>query len=75
MGMVNSRLHTLGFLKTQWKAFQECRERARVRAILHAMSDPEPKDLGFFRSEIESVMMDDAGNLIRAYQKPNRLRG
>jgi len=43
------------------------RERARVWVILCAISDRELKDLGFFRSEIESVVMDDAGNLIRAY--------
>jgi uncharacterized protein YjiS (DUF1127 family) len=67
MDMANSRLRTAGFLKTQWKAFQEWRERARVRSILYAMSDREFKDLGFFRSEIESVVMDDSGKLIRAF--------
>jgi uncharacterized protein YjiS (DUF1127 family) len=56
----------------QWKAFQEWRERARVWAILSAMSDRELKDLGFFRSEIECVVMDDAGKLIRAFPEDNR---
>ena len=70
--MENWGLRPTGLLKTQWKAFQEWRERARVRAILSAMSDRELKDLGFFRSEIESVAMDDAGKLIRAFPEDNR---
>ena len=55
-----------------WKAFQEWCERARVRAILSALSDRELKDLGFFRGEIESVVMDDAGKLILAFPEDNR---
>ena len=70
--MENWGLRPTGLLKTQWKAFQEWRERARVRAILSAMSDRELKDPGFFRSEIESVVMDDAGKLIRAFPEDNR---
>ena len=70
--MANWGLRPTGLLKTQWKAFQEWRERARVRAILSAMSDRELKDLGFFRSEIKSVVMDDAGKLIRAFPEDNR---
>ena len=62
------------FLRKYWSAFQERRERARVRAILYGMQDRELKDLGFARSEIESVMVDTSGERIRAYPKPNPLR-
>jgi len=61
-------------LRKYWDAFKERRERARVRAILYGMHDRELKDLGFTRSEIESVMVDDSGERIRAYPKPTLLR-
>jgi hypothetical protein len=51
----------------------ERRERARVKAIFYGMQDRELKDLGFTRSEIESVMLDDSGERIRAYPEPRRV--
>jgi uncharacterized protein YjiS (DUF1127 family) len=38
-----------------WGALKDRGERARVRALLYGMEDRELKDLGFTRSEIESV--------------------
>lgn len=38
-----------------WDALKDRGERARVRALLYGMEDRELKDLGFTRSEIESV--------------------
>ena len=67
-----SRLARL--LNRLWDKVKERRERARVRAILYGMQDRELKDLGFARSEIESVMVDDSGDRIRAYPK-SRLMG
>jgi len=67
-----SRLARL--LNGLWDKVKERRERARVRAILYGMQDRELKDLGFARSEIESVMVDDSGDRIRAYPK-SRLTG
>ena len=64
-----SASHVARFLKKYWSAFQERRERARVRAILYGMHDRELKDLGFTRSEIESVMVDSSGERVRAYPK------
>jgi uncharacterized protein YjiS (DUF1127 family) len=61
--------HVARFLKTYWGAFQERREHARVRAIFYGMQDRELKDLGFTRSEIESVMVDSSGERVRAYPK------
>ena len=61
-------------LRKCWDAFKERRERARVRAILYGMHDRELKDLGFSRSEIESVMVDGSGERIRAYPKPSLFR-
>jgi uncharacterized protein YjiS (DUF1127 family) len=46
---------------------RERRERSRVRAVLNAAPDRELRDLGFARSQIESVMVDDSGDRIRAY--------
>jgi uncharacterized protein YjiS (DUF1127 family) len=60
------------FLGRHWSALKERRERARVRAILYGMPDRELKDLGFTRSEIESVMVDDSGERIRAYPERNQ---
>ena len=62
------------FFRQCWDAFKQRRERARVRAILYGMQDRELKDLGFSRSEIEFVMVDDSGERIRAYPKPTLLR-
>jgi len=61
-------------LRKCWEAFKERRERARVRAILYGMQDRELKDLGFTRSEIESVMVDSSGERVRAYPKPTLFR-
>jgi hypothetical protein len=38
------------------------------------MPDRELKDLGFARSEIESVLVDDSGDRIHAYPTSIRLR-
>jgi uncharacterized protein YjiS (DUF1127 family) len=62
------------FLDRCWNTVKQRRERARVRAILYAMPDRELKDLGFARSEIESVLVDDSGDRIRAYPTSIRLR-
>ena len=62
-------------LERSWNTLKERRERARVRAILYAMPDRELKDLGFARSEIESVMVDDSGDRVRAYPEPPRCAG
>jgi uncharacterized protein YjiS (DUF1127 family) len=57
-----------------WSKFKERRERARVRAILYAMQDRELRDIGITRDEIESVLVDDTGERIRAYPKAKALR-
>jgi uncharacterized protein YjiS (DUF1127 family) len=64
-----------GYFKWQWDALKTRRERARVTALLYAMDDRELKDLGFARSEIESVMVDDSGDRMRAYPKRARPHG
>lgn len=60
------------FLGRHLRALKERRERARVKTILYGMQDRDLKDLGFTRSEIESVMVDDSGERIRAYPDQNR---
>jgi uncharacterized protein YjiS (DUF1127 family) len=65
----------MGLLRRHWDALKERRERARVKAIFYGMQDRELKDLGFTRSEIESVMVDTSGERTRAYPTPNRFRG
>jgi uncharacterized protein YjiS (DUF1127 family) len=61
-----------GFLRMYRSALRARRERARARAILYGMQDRDLKDLGFVRSEIDSVMVDDSGERIRAYPRPFR---
>jgi len=68
-----SASHLTRLVKKWWDTVKERRERARVRAILYGMQDRELKDLGFARSEIESVMVDDSGDRIRAYPTSRRV--
>ncbi|QWG16214.1 DUF1127 domain-containing protein [Bradyrhizobium sediminis] len=42
----------LSLLKGYWRAFQEQRQRHRLRASLHDLSDRELKDIGVTRDEI-----------------------
>jgi uncharacterized protein YjiS (DUF1127 family) len=46
----------VGFFKGCWSAYQDRRERARVRAILYGMPNRELKDIGICRSEIEYLV-------------------
>ena len=46
----------VGFFKARWSAYQERRERTRVRAILYGMPDREIKDIGIGRGEIEYLV-------------------
>jgi uncharacterized protein YjiS (DUF1127 family) len=47
--------HVSSFFKKYWHAFQERRERQRVRATLCDLSDWELKDIGIARGEIDYV--------------------
>ena len=49
------------FVKRCWIAFQERRERARLKATLYGMPDRELKDIGITRSEIEYVALNFPG--------------
>jgi uncharacterized protein YjiS (DUF1127 family) len=44
-----------GLLKGYWAAFQERRERARLRTVLCDLSDLELRDIGIERGEIDYV--------------------
>ena len=41
-----------------WAAFQERRERARLRKVLHDLSDLELQDIGIARGAIDYVAMN-----------------
>ena len=43
------------FFKRYWGAFQERRERERLRSALYCLSDWELKDIGIARDQIEHV--------------------
>jgi uncharacterized protein YjiS (DUF1127 family) len=58
-----------GFLRTHWNAFRARRERARARAMLYGMDDRGLKDIGLRRCEIDSALMDAAGERIRTHLK------
>lgn len=45
----------LSFLRRHWRAFQERRQRQRLRAALHHLSDRELMDMGITRDEIGYV--------------------
>jgi uncharacterized protein YjiS (DUF1127 family) len=55
----------LSLLKGYWRAFQEQRQRQRLRASLHDLSDRELLDIGVTRAEI---------NCIAAHRAIDRLR-
>ena len=46
------------FFKRYWGAFQERRERERLRAVLYGLSDWELKDIGIARDQIEYVALN-----------------
>ena len=43
------------FFRRYWAAFQEQRERDRLRAVLYSMKDWELQDIGIARGEIDYV--------------------
>ena len=45
----------VSFLESYWEAFQERRERERLRAALSDLSDRELMDIGTSRGEIDYV--------------------
>jgi uncharacterized protein YjiS (DUF1127 family) len=45
----------LSLLKGYWRAFQERRQRQRLRASLHDLSDRELMDIGVTRAEIDCI--------------------
>jgi len=53
-------------LEMYWSAFQAWRERARARAMLHAMSDRQLRDIGLTRGEIDFVVAASARERMRA---------
>lgn len=53
-----STLNVYGLLKGYWAAFQERRERARLRTVLCGLSDLELRDIGIERGEIDYVAMN-----------------
>jgi uncharacterized protein YjiS (DUF1127 family) len=53
--MTASTPNVHGLLKGYWAAFQERRERARLRTVLCDLSDLELRDIGIERGEIDYV--------------------
>ncbi|MGC2780590.1 MAG: DUF1127 domain-containing protein [Bradyrhizobium sp.] len=45
----------LGLLARYWRAFQESRQRQRLRVTLHDLSDRELMDIGLTRGEIDYI--------------------
>ena len=46
-----------GYVKSYWCAFEERRDRDRMRAVLYSLSDWE-KDIGIARDQIEYVALN-----------------
>jgi uncharacterized protein YjiS (DUF1127 family) len=64
--MPTQQTTVLSLLKRCWRAFQEQRQRQRVRASLHDLSDRELKDIGLTSTEIDCIA---------AHRALDRLRG
>ena len=54
-----------GLLKRYWRAFQEQRQRQRLRASLHDLSDRELMDIGVTRAEIDCIAAHRAIDRLR----------
>ena len=52
-------------LKRYWRAFQEQRQRRRLRASLHGLSDRELMDIGVTRAEIDCIAAHRAIDRLR----------
>jgi uncharacterized protein YjiS (DUF1127 family) len=50
-----STRHLASFIWKYWDAFQECRERQKLRATMSDLSDRELMDIGTTRGEIDYV--------------------
>ncbi len=55
----------LSFLKRYWRAFQERRQRERLRAALQYLSDRELMDMGITRGEIDYITPHRAIDTLR----------
>ena len=55
----------LSLLKEYWCAFQEQRQRQRLRASLHDLSDRELMDIGVTRAEIDCIAAHRAIDRLR----------
>jgi uncharacterized protein YjiS (DUF1127 family) len=55
----------LSLLKGYWRAFQERRQRQRLRASLHDLSDRELMDIGVTRAEIDCIAVHRAIDRLR----------
>jgi uncharacterized protein YjiS (DUF1127 family) len=56
--MAVSTRRVSGFFKGYWDAFQERRERLRLRATLCDLGDGELKDIGTNRGEIDYIALN-----------------
>ena len=55
----------LSLLRRYWRAFQERRQRQRLRASLHDLSDRELMDIGVTRAEIDCIAAHRAIDRLR----------
>jgi len=55
----------LSLLKRYWRAFQQQRQRERLRASLHHLSDRELMDIGVTRGEIDYIAVHRAIDRLR----------
>ena len=55
----------LSLLKGYWRAFQERRQRQRLRVSLHELSDRELMDIGVTRAEIDYIAAHRAIDRLR----------
>jgi uncharacterized protein YjiS (DUF1127 family) len=55
----------LSLLKRSWRAFQERRQRQRVRATLHDLSERELMDIGVTSADIDYIAAHRAFDRLR----------
>jgi uncharacterized protein YjiS (DUF1127 family) len=55
----------LGLLRQSWRAFQQRRQRERLRVALQHLSDRELMDIGLTRAEIDYIVPERAIDTLR----------
>ena len=70
---VSARISSI--VRQLWRAYWDYQARRATIMLLHALDERALADIGFQRSEIDSVVLASASDRLRRYDPKWRLRG